>query len=104
MRLLSLSVIVLTTTVATAQTSTRGIVHGQRPEGRFAIRNALVVQGNGTPAEGPYDIVVDGNRIVEMVPLDPVAIKSGRARRPEARTEIDAGGRYVLPGLIILHA
>jgi hypothetical protein len=48
--------------------------------------------------------VVDGNRIAAMVPLDPVALKDGRQRRPEAAAEIDASGKVVLPGLINLHA
>ncbi len=77
--------------------------HGARPA-RMVIRNALVVEGNGTPAIGPWDIVVEGNLITEMVPLDPVALKSGTQRRPEAPVEIDATGKYVLPGLINLHA
>ena len=81
----------------------RDAEHGVRPTGRLAIRNALVVQGNGTPAEGPYDIVVEGNRIVDMVALDPVALSYGTARRPSADHEIDASGKYVLPGLINLH-
>jgi cytosine/adenosine deaminase-related metal-dependent hydrolase len=80
------------------------VVHGKRPSGRLAIRNALVVQGNGTPAEGPYDILIENNRIVDLVPLDPVAVKAGRAKRPTADAEIDAAGRYVLPGLINAHA
>ncbi|MHB1327604.1 MAG: amidohydrolase family protein [Gemmatimonadales bacterium] len=88
-------------TVAVAQA--RDPEHGSRPTGRLAIRNALVVQGNGTPAEGPYDIVIEGNRIVEMVGLDPVALSQGSARRPAADREIDASGKYVLPGLINLH-
>lgn len=79
-------------------------VHGQRPEGRLVIRNALVVDGNGTPTTGPWDIVVEGGRIAEMVPLDPVAVKDGRQRRPQGAVEIDATGRHVLPGLINLHA
>lgn len=78
-------------------------VHGARPSGRLIIRNAIVVEGNGTPAIGPWDIVVEGNRIAEMVPLDPVAVKDGRQRRPEGAVEIDATGKYVLPGLINLH-
>ncbi|MEK7379507.1 MAG: amidohydrolase, partial [Gemmatimonadota bacterium] len=77
--------------------------HGTRPA-RMVIRNALVVEGNGTPAIGPWDILVEGNLITEMVPLDPVALKSGTQRRPEAPVEIDASGKYVLPGLINLHA
>ncbi|HSR16422.1 MAG TPA: amidohydrolase, partial [Gemmatimonadales bacterium] len=76
--------------------------HGVRPA-RLAIRNALVVEGNGTPVTGPWDILVEGNRIVAMVPLDPVAVKNGRQQRPAADTEIDATGKYILPGLINIH-
>jgi hypothetical protein len=38
-----------------------------------------------------------------MVPLDPVAVRNGSARRPEGPAEIDATGKYVLPGLINIH-
>ena len=76
---------------------------GVRPSGRWAIRNATIVDGNGTPAAGPYDIIIEGNTIAEIVGLDPVALKAGRARRPQADREIDATGKYVLPGLINLH-
>jgi cytosine/adenosine deaminase-related metal-dependent hydrolase len=82
---------------------TKNVDHGKRPGGRLAIRNALVIAGNGVPAEGPYDIIIEGNRIVEMAALDPVAVKTGRARRPAADAEIDATGKYVLPGLINAH-
>lgn len=76
--------------------------HGVRPR-RMAIRNAMVIEGNGTPAEGPKDIILEGNRIVDIVALDPVAVKSGTVRRAPADVEIDATGKYVLPGLINLH-
>ena len=88
-------------TTASAQ-GTRGIAHGVRPA-RYVIRNATVVEGNGTPASGPYDIVIEGNTIADVVPLDPVAVKAGQVRRPAADAEIDATGKYVLPGLINLH-
>ena len=101
-RFLALFLLLLSPSLA-AQGS-RGVQHGQRPGGRLAIRNAIVVAGNGTPAEGPFDIVIEGNRIVDLVPLDPVALKAGRARHPAADAEIDATGKYVLPGLINLHA
>ena len=79
-----------------------GIQSGVRPA-RYVIRNALVLAGNGTPASGPYDIVIEGNTIANMVPLDPVAVKAGQARRPTASVEIDATGKYVMPGLINAH-
>src|SRR5207237_7642344 len=68
-------------------------------------RGAMVVDGSGKPAAGPCDIVVEGDTIKEVVSLDPVAIKSKEARRPApGDLEIDATGKYVLPGLIDLHA
>ena len=70
---------------------------------RLVIRNAMVVSGTGTPAQGPYDIVVVGNRIAEMVALDPVAVRNGN-NRPTGDVEIDATGKYVLPGIINAHA
>lgn len=77
-------------------------VSGKRYE-RLAIRNAMVVDGNGTPASGPKDIIIEGNRIADVVALDPVALKEGRAQRLPADVEIDARGKYVLPGLINAH-
>ena len=98
---LSLLAVAALASAASAQ-GTKGISHGVRPP-RYVIRNATVVEGNGTPASGPYDIVIEGNTIADLVPLDPVALKAGRARRPAADAEIDATGKYVLPGLINLH-
>lgn len=81
----------------------RAPAHGQRPQ-RLVIRNAIVYEGTGAPAEGPKDIVIEGNRITQIVNIDPVAVKAGNARRPAAGdAEIDAAGKYVLPGLINLH-
>src|SRR5438045_9110473 len=78
---------------------------GVRPA-HLVIRNATVVDGNGTPARGPFDIVVEGNVITQLVPLDPVAARRGDGRRAQVAgaTEIDATGKYVLPGLINAHA
>jgi imidazolonepropionase-like amidohydrolase len=69
---------------------------------RLAIRNAIIVDGSGTPAAGPYDIIIENNRIVDVVELDPVSLDRGAKRLP-ASVEIDAKGKYVLPGLIDAH-
>ena len=72
---------------------------------RIVIRNAMVVDGSGKPAAGPFDIVVEGDVITQIASLDPIAVQSGNARRPaKGDLEIDAAGKYVLPGLIDLHA
>jgi cytosine/adenosine deaminase-related metal-dependent hydrolase len=86
-----------------AQTPKQPVMSGKRYQ-RLVIRNAMIVDGNGTPASGPRDIVIEGNTISEIVPIDPVALKSGRAKRPTGDVEIDATGKYVLPGLINAHA
>lgn len=71
---------------------------------RLVIRNAMIVDGSGRPAAGPYDIVVENDLISQIVGIDPVAAKDGTAKRPaKGDVEIDASGKYVLPGLINLH-
>lgn len=61
----------------------------------LAVRNALIIEGNGTPASGPKDILIEGDTITRIVPVKP--------RIPAAK-EIDAHGSYVMPGLIDAHA
>jgi imidazolonepropionase-like amidohydrolase len=86
-----------------AQSARNAVTPGRRYS-RLIIRNALVIDGNATPVSGPYDIVVEAGTIREMVALDPVSVKSGEARRPaQGDAEIDATGKYVMPGLINLH-
>lgn len=71
---------------------------------RLVIRNAMVIDGNGKPASGLYDIVIENDLITQIASLDPVAVKEGTAKRPEkGEVEIDATGKYVMPGLINLH-
>ncbi len=78
-------------------------VSGKRHK-RIVIRGATVVDGSGKPAAGPFDIVIENDTIAQIVGIDPVAVKEGRAKRPPTGdVEIDASGKYVLPGLINLH-
>ncbi|HEX6573640.1 MAG TPA: amidohydrolase family protein, partial [Gemmatimonadaceae bacterium] len=84
-------------------------VHAQAPTAgkraeSLAIRNAIIVDGAGTPAIGPADIIIKGNRIDQIAWLDPVSVSMGTVKRVPAATEIDAAGKYVLPGLINAHA
>jgi hypothetical protein len=78
--------------------------HGKRVR-RLLIHNATVVDGNGTPASGPKDIVIENNVIADVIPLDAVAMsRPGGRSNIQADAVIDAGGKYVLPGLINAHA
>ena len=92
---------------AAAQAAPQAPASGKRVR-RLLIHNAIVIDGNGTPASGPKDIVIENNTIADVIPLDPVAAARG-SRMParggaEADAVIDATGKYVLPGLINAHA
>ncbi len=72
---------------------------------RTVIRDAMVISGRGTPAEGPVDIVVEGNKIVAILKVDPIgAARYGKDfQRPTGDCVIEAQGMYVIPGLIEMH-
>ena len=60
------------------------------------IRNARIIDGAGSPATAPRDILIEGGRITR---IDlPGAIDTAR------RAVADAAGRFVMPGLMDLHA
>ena len=78
-------------------------VSGRRVH-RLLIHNATVIDGNGTPASGPKDIVIENNTISDVIALDPVALSRGGRGGAQADAVIDATGKYVMPGLINAHA
>ncbi len=73
------------------------------PYRRLVIHNVMVIPGHGGPPVGPYDIVIEGNEIRDLIPLDPVRARSREHRHPEADRIIDATGLYAMPGMIDLH-
>src|SRR6059058_845292 len=96
--------IILVAALAAAAFAQTAPTHGKRVR-RLLIHNAIVIDGNGTPASGPKDILVENNLISDVIPLDPVAISRGGGRgQVQADAVIDATGKYVLPGLINAHA
>ncbi len=79
---------------------------GEGPWPQLILRGVTVINGTGSPAFGPADVVIEDDRIVEIRALgaDVQSIK------PEDRPKLEAGGReldltghYVLPGLVDLH-
>jgi imidazolonepropionase-like amidohydrolase len=76
---------------------------GQRVR-RLLIHNAIMIDGNGTPASGPKDIVIENNLISDVIPLDAVDAARDSRAPVQADAVIDAAGKYVLPGLINAHA
>ncbi len=63
--------------------------------GRILIRNATVFDATGAKAF-PGDVLVEGNRISAVTP-------SGHARH-DADQVIEAGGRFLMPGMVEGHA
>lgn len=76
---------------------------GEGPWARTVLRNAIYVDGTGAPAQGPVDIVIENDRIAQIVPIgSPGMIEE--ARRPaRGDHEIDLTGHYVLPGFVDAH-
>jgi hypothetical protein len=80
---------------------------GEGPYNELIIRGVHLIDGTGSPATGPVDIVIRGNKIASIqivgypgLPIDP-------RRRPKAdenTKELDAEGMYVLPGFFDMHA
>jgi imidazolonepropionase-like amidohydrolase len=78
---------------------------GEGPFDRLIVRGATMIDGTGAPAEGPVDIVIEKNRIVDIRVVGVPGAPIRQANRPGGATwEIDAAGMYVLPGFIDLHA
>ncbi len=77
---------------------------GEGPYKKLVIRNATLINGTGAPPTGPVDIVVEGNRITEIVNIGAPFTPIDESKRPTgADKEIDATGKYILPGIIDLH-
>jgi imidazolonepropionase-like amidohydrolase len=78
---------------------------GEGPFERLIIRGATLIDGSGAPARGPVDIVIEGNRIVEVKGVGAPRTPIDEKERPTGATrEIDASGSYVMPGFINNHA
>src|SRR6266436_6057579 len=93
-----ISAVLLATVAAAAQLPSSG-----KRYPRLIVRNAIIIEGNGTPASGPKDIVIEKGFISDIVPIDAGALKRPGFKRPAGDVEIDAAGKYVMPGLINLH-
>ena len=82
---------------------------GEGPFARLILRGVTLIDGTGSPPLGPVDIVIEKNRIVQIVKSvgspgvdpDPEERPEGRTGRETARSTLD--GLYVLPGLVDMH-
>ena len=79
---------------------------GEGPFQRLILRTATLIDGTGAPPRGPVDIVVEGNRIVDIRNVGVPGAAIDESRRPQANAGdrvLELGGAYVLPGFVDLH-
>jgi hypothetical protein len=79
---------------------------GEGPFERLVLRGATLVDGTGAPPRGPVDIVIEGNRIVDIKTVGSPGIPINPDKRPplgENGHEIDIQGKFVLPGFVDMH-
>ncbi|MDX2057918.1 MAG: amidohydrolase family protein [Gemmatimonadales bacterium] len=74
------------------------------PYGRLVIRDVMIIDGTGAPARGPYDIVIQGNRIAGIVPVGLQGLPNEKAvRPPKGDRELAGAGMFVVPGFVNTH-
>jgi len=79
---------------------------GEGPFDRLIIRSGILISGTGAPPTGPVDIIIEGNRIVNIVNVGYPGVPINESRRPQAdinTRELDADGMYILPGFVDMH-
>src|SRR5690606_22731869 len=85
----------------------RGPGEGEGPFDRLIIRGVTLIDGTGGPPRGPVDVVVEKNKIVDVVSVGYPKVPIDPARRPKLGSgktkEIQAEGKYLMPGIVDLH-
>lgn len=82
------------------------VKEGQGPYTQLILRSAMVINGTGSPAYGPVDIIIENNRIIRIANVSNPGMPIDPKSRPVLKAggkEIDCSGKYVLPGLIDMH-
>lgn len=78
---------------------------GEGPYERLVLRGATLIDGTGAPPVGPVDIVIENDRITDIVSVGYPGVPIDEDERPDGGDhEIDLGGHYVLPGFVDMHA
>ncbi|RUO47319.1 amidohydrolase [Pseudidiomarina aquimaris] len=79
---------------------------GEGPYERLILRGVNLINGEGAPMQGPVDIVIENDRIKNVVSVGNPGVPILEQRRPKAEPgdkELDLTGHYVLPGFIDMH-
>ncbi|WP_369059888.1 amidohydrolase family protein [Caulobacter sp. 73W] len=78
---------------------------GFGPYRKMVIRGVTLVDGTGAPPRGPVDIVIENDKITDVLQAGWPGMPLKQNREPrDADHEIDATGMYALPGFVDMHA
>jgi len=80
---------------------------GQGPYKQLILRSVVLIDGTGAPPFGPVDVVLENDRISDIVNVGAPGAEIDPNSRPQLATggrEIDLPGRYLLPGFVDVHA
>lgn len=79
---------------------------GEGPWPQLILRGVMVINGTGSPAFGPADVVIEGDRILEIKALGADVQSIKPQDRPKLKTgghELELTGHYIMPGIVDLH-
>lgn len=79
---------------------------GEGPFSQLIIRGATLINSTGAPPIGPVDVVIENNIIKKIQTVGFPGIEIDSSGRPELKPgghEIDAHGKYILPGFVDMH-
>jgi imidazolonepropionase-like amidohydrolase len=77
---------------------------GGGPYDRLVIRGVTVIDGTGAAPQGPMDVVVEHDKIVDVVSVGAPHVPIREKGRPAKGTrEIDGTGMYLMPGFVDTH-
>jgi len=82
------------------------VKEGEGPYNQLIIRGVTLINGNGAPPIGPVDIVVENNLIKQVSVVGYPGVPNPEKNRPvlkQGGRELDATGKFLLPGLIDMH-
>ncbi|HEX4958867.1 MAG TPA: hypothetical protein VFV46_11865, partial [Lacibacter sp.] len=106
MRKIYLAIVLLLNLYASAQVAKAPLKkEGVGPYTQLILRGVTMINGTGAPPTGPMDIVVEGNRIVQIAGVGsgmPIN-DSRRSKLKEGGREMDLTGHYIMPGFIDMH-
>jgi len=105
--LFSFLIVFLVSQAYSQMTNAPDRTEGDGPFDRLIIRGVTLIDGTGSPAIGPVDIVIENNKIasIQTVGFPGVSIQEeGRPQAGENDKILDADGMYALPGFFNNHA